>query len=145
MSKFKEYVIFKLDGEFYGIDIQNVENIERKSKITRVPNTKDYVKGVINLRGNIIPIIDLRTRFMLPKVEMDDETRIIISSFKDFNVGLIVDSCSETLKLSTDNIDKAPDIKVDINEEYISEIGSDGNRIIMLLDLIKIFGTVEED
>ncbi len=141
----REYVIFQLAGEYYGINIHNVENIEKQTAITRVPHTKPYVKGIINLRGNVIPVMDLRTRFGLPEKDFDDEMRIIIVNYEDFQIGMIVDSSSETLQLSEERIDRAPNIKTNINEEYVKDVGKHDDRIIMLLDLRKVFGMVEEE
>ncbi len=141
----REYVIFQLAGEYYGISIHNVENIERQTEITRVPHTKPYIKGIMNLRGNVIPVMDLRVRFGLEEKEFDDEMRIIIVNYEDFQIGVIVDSSSETLQLSEERVDKAPNIKTTTNEEYVKDVGKHDDRIIMLLDIRKVFGMVEED
>ncbi len=141
----REYVIFQIAGEYYGISIHNVENIEKQTDITRVPHTKPYIKGIINLRGNVIPVMDLRKRFGLPEKEFDDEMRIIIVNYEDFQIGLIVDSSSETLQLSEERVDRAPNIKSNLNEEYVKDVGKHDDRIIMLLDLRKVFGMVEEE
>ncbi len=141
-----EYVIFTLDGEYYGIDIHNVENIEKKVSITRVPHTKNYIMGIINLRGNIIPVIDLRTRFGLENKDFDDDVRIIIVNYEDLQIGIIVDSSSETLQLTEKDIDKAPSIKSGTNEEFVKDVGKHDDRIIMLLDLKKVLGiSVQEE
>ncbi len=141
----REYVIFQLAGEYYGINIHHVENIEKQTAITRVPHTKPYIKGIINLRGNVIPVMDLRKRFGLEEKDFDDEMRIIIVNYEDFQIGIIVDSSSETLQLSEERVDRAPNIKTNINEEYVKDVGKHDDRIIMLLDLRKVFGMVEED
>ena len=135
-----EYVVFKLNGEYYGIDIHNVENIEKLLTITRVPYTDNHIVGVVNLRGNVIPVVDLRKRFDLPAKELDDETRIIIVNIKELKVGMIVDSSSEVLKLEREDIDQAPSIRSNINVDFIREIGKSEGRIIMLIDLKKVLG-----
>lgn len=145
MSKQREFVIFKLDGEYYGLNIHNVENIEKRTDITRVPHTKPYIKGIINLRGNVIPIVDLRVRFHLPAVEASEETRIIIINHNDLKIGMIVDSSSETLQLSESEIDIAPSIKASQEDDFVKEIGKHNNRIIMLIDLKKVLGLVDEE
>lgn len=145
MSKLREYVIFKLDGEYYGLNIHNVENIEKRFDITRIPHSKPYVKGIINLRGNVIPIVDLRARFHLPAVEPTDDTRIIIINHHDLKIGIIVDSSSETLQLAEEDIDAAPAIKSSMEEDFVKEIGKHNNRIIMLIDLKKVLGLTDEE
>lgn len=145
MKDNREYVIFSLCGEYYGINIYNVENIERSPNITRLPHTKHYVKGIMNLRGNVIPVIDLRERFGLEQKEYDEDMRIIIVNYDDYQIGLVVDSSSETLQLSEENIDKAPATSASISDEYIKDIGKHDNRIIMLLDLKKVLDVQEEE
>lgn len=141
----REYVIFSLAGEFYGINIHNVENIEKKNSITRVPHTKPYIVGIINLRGNVIPVMDLRLRFGFDRREDDEDIRILITNVDEQQIGIIVDSSSETLQLEESMIDKAPAINTNINEDFIKEVGKHNDRIIMLLDLKKVLGIVEEE
>jgi purine-binding chemotaxis protein CheW len=145
MSQVREFVIFKLDGEYYGLNIHNVENIEKRISITRVPHSKPYIKGIINLRGNVIPIVDLRARFRLPSTPDTDDTRIIIITHKELKIGIIVDSSSETLQLSEDAIDPAPSIKSNVEEDFVREIGKHNDRIIMLLDLKRVLDLTDED
>ena len=140
MSDIREYVIFKLAGEYYGIDIHNVENIEKPFSITRVPYAEDYVIGVVNLRGNIIPVIDLRKRFSLEKKEFDDETRIIIVNINEQNIGMVVDSSSEVLQIDSSDIDPAPKVNSSGEMDFVKEIGKSNGRIVMLVNLKKILG-----
>lgn len=140
MSNNKEYVVFKLNNEFYALGIKNVENIEKTLEITRVPYAEKYVVGVVNLRGNIIPVIDLRMRFSLPQKDNDEETRIIIVNVGETKVGMMVDESSEVIKLDDEDIDPAPAISGKNTENYIREIGKSDGRIIMLVDLQKILG-----
>lgn len=135
-----EYVVFKLNDEYYGIDIHNVENIEKLLTITRVPYTEKHIEGVVNLRGNVIPVVDLRKRFELPKRQFDEETRIIIVNVNDLKVGMIVDSSSEVLKLDKSDIDVAPAVRGNLNVDFIREIGKSDGRIVMLIDLKKVLG-----
>jgi purine-binding chemotaxis protein CheW len=134
---YKEYVIFKLADESYGIDIDHVENIEKHLDITRVPYTKKYIKGVINLRGIIIPVIDVRTRFGLEAQEEDKDTRIMIVNQSELKVGLVVDASSEVLQINDSNIEPAPRV-TGTEDDYVSSIGKDNGRIIMLVDLEKV-------
>jgi len=136
----KEFVVFKLETEHYGIDINYVENIEKVLHITRVPHTKPYIRGVVNLRGNVIPVIDLRERFGLENKDILDETRIIIVNVNELKIGMIVDSSSEVLQLDTENIDEAPMINSNVSEEFVKYVGKNNERIVMLIDLIKVLG-----
>jgi len=138
MSEIREFVTYKLNQEYYGIAIDNVENIEKVLPITRVPYTPSYVKGVVNLRGIIVPVIDLRIRFGLEPVTASEESRIIIVNLEDHKVGMLVDSSSEVLQISEDDIDASPIIKKDNNNEFIKNIGKKDERIIMLIDLLKV-------
>jgi purine-binding chemotaxis protein CheW len=138
MSEIREFVTFRLNQEFYGIDINNVENIEKVLPITRVPYTLNYVNGVINLRGIIVPVVDLRARFGLTPKDASDESRIIIVNVDDLKIGMLVDSSSEVLQISTDDIDDAPNVRKDVDNEFIKNIGKKNGRIIMLIDLYKV-------
>lgn len=143
MSQIREYVIFKLNREFYGIDIMNVENIEKIIPITRVPYTPSYVKGVVNLRGIVIPVIDMRERFGIESRAYTDENRVIIVNVKDYKIGMIVDASSEVLQLNTEDIDNAPSVKGNYNEDFIKQVGKHNGRIIMLIDLEKVLAVDE--
>ena len=138
MSDIREFVTFRLNQEYYGINIQNVENIERVLPITRIPYTLNYIKGVVNLRGIIVPVVDLRARFGLEKKNHTDESRIIIVNLEDNKIGMLVDSSSEVLQISEDDIDAAPSVKKEVNNEFIKNIGKKNGRIIMLIDLHKV-------
>jgi purine-binding chemotaxis protein CheW len=137
-EEFHQYVIFKLDNEYYGLNIHQVKTIERVMDITRVPYAPDYVEGVMNLRGDIVPIINLRNRFFLPSIDFGKDARIIIVSIEDITVGLLVDSSSEVLQLSAGNIDESPNFSSNVENDYIIGIGKDEDRIIILLDLKKV-------
>lgn len=138
MSEMREFVTFRLNQEYYGINIQNVENIEKVLPITRIPYTLNYVKGVINLRGIIVPVVDLRARFGLEKRAATDESRIIIVNLEENKIGMLVDSSSEVLQISEDDIDAAPNVRREFNNEFIKNIGKKNGRIIMLIDLHKV-------
>ncbi|OJV64669.1 MAG: hypothetical protein BGO41_13795 [Clostridiales bacterium 38-18] len=138
MSEFREFVTFRLNQEFYGINIQNVENIEKVLPITRVPYTHNYIKGVVNLRGIIVPVVDLRARFGLDPKPVSEETRIIIVNLDENKIGMLVDSSSEVLQITDEDIDAAPNVKKEVNNEFIKNIGKKSGRIIMLIDLYKV-------
>ncbi|WP_427338671.1 chemotaxis protein CheW [Caloranaerobacter sp. DY30410] len=133
-----QYVLFKLEDESYGIEIEYVKTIEKITNITRVPNTKPYVKGVINLRGEVIPVIDLRERFGLPIKDYNNDTRVIIVSIQDFVIGLIVDSSSEVIYLNDNEVDNPPAIGEANTAEFIKGIGKKDGKLIMLLNLKKV-------
>ncbi|HQE66351.1 MAG TPA: chemotaxis protein CheW, partial [Bacillota bacterium] len=128
----------KLENEEYGIDILRVKEIKEMMSITRVPNTAHYVRGVINLRGEVIPVIDLRKRFNLTEGTDNNNTRIIIVSVDDIIVGFIADYSSEVVEISSDAIEEAPDGIGSVDQDYISGIGKVGERLIILLDVVKI-------
>ena len=133
-----KYVIFKLGKEHYGISIDSVISIEKSGQTTRIPNAPDYVKGVINLRGEVIPVIDLRSKLGMKSDVMNKNTRIIIALDSEIVAGLIVDSSSEVLEIEKENIDKPP--KNDNNGfiDYVSGIGKTSDRLVILLNLAKI-------
>jgi purine-binding chemotaxis protein CheW len=133
-----KYVIFKLNKEYYGVPINQVISIERMQKFTRIPNGPHYVKGVINLRGEVIPIIDLRDKLNMEIKEIDNNSRIIIVSNEDIVAGLIVDSSSEVLEISRENVDKPPNTAENDYMEYIYGIGKSGEKLVILLDLSRI-------
>ncbi|QIB28120.1 chemotaxis protein CheW [Caloranaerobacter azorensis] len=133
-----QYVLFKLEDESYGIEIEYVKTIEKISNITRVPNTKPYVKGVINLRGEVIPVIDLRERFGLPIRDYNNDTRVVIVSIQDYIIGLIVDSSSEVIYLNDNEVDNPPVVGEVNTVEFIKGIGKKDGKLIMLLNLKKV-------
>lgn len=135
-----KYVVFKIDDEYYGIDINNVKSIERIQDFTRVPNGPPYVKGVINLRGEVVPVIDLRMRFELTPRELDSNSRIIIVFINDIQIGLLVDSSSEVLEIKTEDVDSPPIVKENISENFINGIGKQNGNLIILIDIEKVVG-----
>ncbi|WP_053957415.1 chemotaxis protein CheW [Inediibacterium massiliense] len=139
-----QYVLFKLNDEYYGIDILNVQTIEKVMDITRVPYAPNFVEGVINLRGEVVPVIHLRKRFGLPHGEISEESRIIIVNIDEMIMGLLVDSSSEVLHLDMADIDDVPNMSDNLKNDYVKGIGKNQERIIILLDLSKILENGEE-
>lgn len=133
-----KYVIFKLDKEYYGIPINKVIYIERIQKSTRIPNGPGYLKGVINLRGEVIPLIDLRTKLNMEAKEVDNDSRIIVVSEEDIMVGLIVDSSSEVIEIDRDNIDNPPISAENEHLSYIYGVGKTIDKLVILLELSRI-------
>lgn len=138
-----QVVAFKLAGEEYAMDILNVQEINRILDITRVPKAPFFIAGVINLRGNVLPIIDLRKRFGLPERSNSEHTRIIITKLEENTVGMIVDSVSEVLRLPTSSIEPPPSIMGDIDIAFIDGVGKLDERLIILLNLPKVMDFAE--
>ena len=134
----KQFVIFSLEGEEYGIEILRVKEIKEMIRITRVPKAPHYVRGVINLRGEVIPIVDLRKKFNLEKRNDNDNTRIIIVAVEEITVGLVVDTSSEVIGIMIKDIEEAPETVGSFEQGYISGIGKVGSRLIILLNVDKI-------
>ncbi len=134
-----QLVVFQLAGQTYGIDIASVFEIIKMEAITRVPRTPDFIEGVINLRGKIIPVIDLCRRFNLDRPEITNSSRIIIVDVGGNTIGMIVDGVSEVLRINEDSIEPPPPMIHGIEAAYLRGIAILGNRLIILLNLEKIF------
>ncbi|WP_096269869.1 chemotaxis protein CheW [Paucisalibacillus globulus] len=139
----KKVIVFQLKDEEFAVSVQQIGSIERIQSITRVPNTEKFVKGVINLRGVVTPIIDLRTRLGIEETEYNDSTRIIIVYLDDMEVGLIVDAANDVIDIPTQTIEPAPEVIGVVNQDYIEGVAKLENRLLILLDLRKIL-TAEE-
>lgn len=133
-----KYVIFKLNKEYYGIPIDKVISIEIMQKSTRIPNAPKYVKGVINLRGEVVSLIDLRQKLGMELSEVSNNSRIIVVSDDDIFAGLIVDSSSEVMEINSDSIDNPPNTNENDYLSYIYGIGKSDSRLVILLNLTKI-------
>jgi len=138
MSDTIQVVSFRLGSEEYGVDIAQVQEINRMVAITHVPRAPQFMEGVINLRGQLIPIIDLRARFGMPRAEHTKNTRIVVTEIGSKRVGMVVDSVSEVLRLPVEQIEAAPDMIAGVDTEYIRGVGKIEHRLIILLDLAKI-------
>jgi purine-binding chemotaxis protein CheW len=137
----QQLVVFKVADEEFGVDINEVKEIIRWEEVTRIPNAAPYIKGVINLRGNIIVVNDLAMKLGLPSKKVDDDTRILVVEVGDNNtVGMVVDSATEVLRLSGDKIRAAPSmVTSNIDSNYIEGVGLlDEKRLLTLLDLSKV-------
>jgi len=138
----KQFLIFRLAKEEYGVDIQTVTTIiENDMPIARVPRTPNYIKGVINLRGEIVPILDLRKKFNLPNAETTSDSRIIIVKIEDMVIGFIVDSVVEVIQLNEESIETVSNISSDLSLDYIFGVGKVDGRIVTLLNLEKLIKT----
>ena len=130
-------IVFQIKDKEYAIPVERVSGIEKLLHITRVPKTVPFIKGVINLRGVITPIIDLRTRFGFEEVEYNDATRIIIIIINDLEVGLIVDSANDVLDIPVASIEPQPEVVGHKSEEYISGVAKIDKRLLILINLEK--------
>ncbi len=139
----EKIIVFQLKDEEFGVPVQQVGSIERMQHITRVPSTPDFVKGVINLRGVVTPIIDLRTRFALDSKEHDESTRIIIVHYNEMEVGLIVDSANDVIDIPKEAIEPPPEVVGTVEAEYIQGVAKLERRLLILLDLQKVFSSEE--
>lgn len=139
----RKVIIFQLNDEEYAVSVQQVGSIERIEPITRVPQTADFVKGVINLRGIVTPIIDLRIRFGLQETEFTESSRIIIVYLDDMEVGLIVDAANDVIDIPENAIEPAPEVIGSVDVDYIDGVAKLDNRLLILLNLQKVL-TKEE-
>lgn len=139
-----QVVSFRLGGEEYGVDIAQVQEIIRMVEITHVPRAPHFMEGVINLRGQLIPIIDLRTRFGMPRIDPTKSTRIVVTEIGNKRVGIVVDSVSEVLNIPIENVEEAPEMVAGVGTEYIQGVGKLGERLIIMLDLTMVISTEEK-
>lgn len=139
----EKFLTFWTDGELFGIPIADVVQIISMQGITPLPDFPPYAKGVINLRGNIIPVIDIRIRFGKPEAEYSDNTCIIVTNIEDSYMGFIVDSVDEVTDIDEDDISPAPKVSRDITNHYLTGIGQIGDSVVLLLDCTKILSENE--
>ncbi|MEK5079671.1 chemotaxis protein CheW [Solibacillus sp. FSL W7-1436] len=131
-------IVFQLADKEYAIPVSHVKGIEKLMHITRVPKTERYVKGVINLRGVVTPVIDLRERFDLPVSGDEDTTRIIIITLETMEVGFIVDSANDVLDIDASSIEQQPEVVGSLDEDFIAGVAKLDNRLLILLHLDKV-------
>ncbi|AHD05937.1 chemotaxis protein CheW [Paenibacillus larvae] len=144
MGEEKKVIVFALAHEEYGVEVDKVRTIERLVPLTRVPKTPAFVKGVMNLRGVVIPVIDLRTRFGLPASEETDSSRIIIVAVNEMEVGLIVDSANDVLDINTDEVETPPEVVGGIKAKYLDGIAKIGeDRLLVLMNLEQVLNKEE--
>ena len=134
----REYLTFRLDQEEYGIDILKVQEIRGYEPPTRIANAPEFIKGVTNLRGTIVPIVDMRLKFDCSKAEYNSFTVVIILNLRNRVVGIVVDSVSDVMELTSDLIRLAPEIESSIDSNCIVGLGSVGERMLILLDIEKL-------
>lgn len=140
-----QLVSFEVAEEEYAVDILAVQEINRMMELTRVPQSPPDVEGVINLRGKIIPVVDLRKRFCMPPKERTDSNRIVVVEVHKKVVGFIVDKVNEVLRIDESIVDSAPPMVCSVRSEYIAGVGKLKDRLIILLDLSKLFDATATD
>jgi purine-binding chemotaxis protein CheW len=133
-----KYLSFRIGNEQYGIEIKHVTEIVGIQKITEVPDMPEYVKGVINLRGSVIPVVDIRLRFRMKAIEYDDRTCVIVVNVEDSPIGLVVDAVREVISISSEQISPAPSVAKGDISRYIKGIGRFENDVIILLAMDKL-------
>ena len=140
-----QLVSFRLGQEEYGIEITKVQEIILVGKITRVPQTPDYIKGLINLRSTVIPIVDLRLRFGMAPEETTDESRIMVVNVAGKTIGIIVDAVSEVLRILHKQVAPPPPTVAGLGREYLTGLVKLENRLLIMLDIDKILGAEEAE
>lgn len=138
-----EWVTFHLDEEKYGINVMQVREVLRETEIAPVPGTPDYVLGIINLRGNVVTVIDTRKRFGLAPKEVDEATRIVIIEAAEEVVGMQVDGVAEVMDVPSSEIEMAPNVGNDESAKYIQGVSNQDGGLLIFVDLNKLFATEE--
>jgi purine-binding chemotaxis protein CheW len=138
-----QLVIFQLGREEFAVEVTQVREIIRMQDITRMPKAPSFVEGIINLRGQIIAVLDLAQRLSLEAAERGSETRIIVVEAGDVKVGMIVDSVSEVMRINEDEVEPSPALAADVEAVYLKGVVKQDNRLIILLDLTRILATEE--
>jgi len=140
-----QWVTFYLDNEKYGINVMSVQEVLRITDIAPVPGAPHYVLGIINLRGNVVTVIDTRTRFGLVEKESDDATRIVIIESDNQVIGILVDSVAEVVDLQKSDIESTPNVGNDESSKYIQGVSSQGDQLLILVDVDKLLTEEEWD
>jgi purine-binding chemotaxis protein CheW len=133
-----QFLTFCLGDELYGVDILRVQEIKGYTAVTRIPNTPDYIKGVLNLRGTIVPIVDLRTTFGMEKIEHTMFTVIVVVVVQDKVMGIIVDAVSDVLNINNKDIQAPPEFGAKVDIGFLKAIGKAGDKLVALLDIDRL-------
>jgi purine-binding chemotaxis protein CheW len=138
-----EFLAFRLGEEEYGIDIQKVQELRGYDAVTRIANSPDFIKGVVNLRGIIVPIVDMRIKFNLGTPTYDQFTVVIILSIAGRTIGMVVDSVSDVITLAADQVKPAPEMGAALNTDYLIGLGAVDQRMLILVDIDKLMSSDE--
>jgi purine-binding chemotaxis protein CheW len=139
----REVLVFVLGAEEYGVDILKVQEIRGYDKVTPIPSAPDYLKGVVNLRGVIVPILDMRVKFRLPEVRYDQFTVVVILRIASRVIGLVVDGVSDVIALTASEIREAPNLGSVVDSSFIAGLATQDDRMVLLLDIEKLLSTGE--
>lgn len=131
----EQTVVFRIGQEFYGIDIFRVNEIIRLREITPIPRTEGHIRGLVNLRGKTVPVVDLRARMNLPELSDTESTRIIVVESQHGHVGIVVDAVTEVAAIQMDSVDDAPNLMSDVTAEFVRGVAKRENDLVTLLDL----------
>jgi purine-binding chemotaxis protein CheW len=140
-----QWVTYRLDEETYGINVMQVQEVLRYTEIAPVPGAPDYVLGIINLRGNVVTVIDTRSRFGLPSAQTTDNSRIVIIESEEQVVGILVDSVAEVVYLRSSEIDSAPNVGTEESTKFIQGVSNQKGELLILVDLNKLLSDDEWD
>lgn len=133
-----QFLTFSLGDELYGVDILRVQEIKGYTTVTKIPNTPPHIKGVLNLRGTIVPIIELRTKFGMPMIDYTMFTVIVVVVVQDKVMGLVVDAVSDVLNIATKDIQPPPEFGQRVDVTFLNGIGKSGDRLVALLDIDRL-------
>ena len=143
-SELIQLVNFRLSTEEFGIDILIVQEIMRMRQLTKLPNLPDFIAGIVNIRGKIIPVVNLRSKMGMPEKQYDKETRIIVVEVAGSTTGFVVDAVTEVLRISSNITEATPGLVAGINSEFIKSVAKLDERILILIDLEKVISTSEK-
>ncbi len=133
-----QFLTFSLGDELYGVDILRVQEIKGYTTVTKIPNTPSHIKGVLNLRGTIVPIIELRTKFGMPMIDYTMFTVIVVVVVQDKVMGLVVDAVSDVLNIATKDIQSPPEFGQKVDVSFLNGIGKSGDKLVSLLDMDRL-------
>lgn len=139
----RQLVIFKVNNEDFGVEISQVSSIEKPLEIFQIPNTPDFIEGLINLRGKVHTVFNLRKKFNFPSKEWDDNTKIVITNVNNLNLGFIVDEVNEIMKVEDDSIENTPGVIDCIDREYLKGVVKLQDKLVLLLDLGQVLSATE--
>lgn len=139
----RQLVVFDLNEEAYGVDISQVREIIRMQEITRVPRAPEFIEGIINLRGKVIPVVDLRARFSMPETERTDEHRIVVVDVEGQDIGMVVDAVKEVSRIPSSSIEPPSSVITTNDSEYLTGIVKTDEKLIILLDIAKVISNSE--